>query len=55
VQHYLIVDPDGRSVAHHKRGSGAVVKTRIVRKGVLALNPPGIKIRLADLFGPAGS
>jgi Uma2 family endonuclease len=54
VQHYLIVDPGGRSVTHHKRGSSAVVKTRIVRKGVLALNPPGIKIRLADVFGPAG-
>ncbi len=54
VQHYLIVDPEGRSVTHHKRGSGAVVKTRIVRKGVLALNPPGIQIRLADVFGPAG-
>ena len=41
VQHYMIVDPAGRSVTHHKRASGAVVKTRIVRKGVLALNPPG--------------
>jgi Uma2 family endonuclease len=54
VQHYLIVDPRSRSVTHHKRGSGAVVKTRIARKGLLALNPPGIKIRLADVFGPAG-
>jgi Uma2 family endonuclease len=55
VQHYLIIDPEGRSVTHHKRGSGAVVKTRIVRKGVLGLNPPGIQVRFADVFGPAGS
>jgi Uma2 family endonuclease len=53
VQHYLIVDPQRRTVTHHKRGSGTAVKTRIVRKGVMALNPPGIKIDLADVFGPA--
>ena len=32
----------------------AAVKTRIVRKGGLALNPPGIEIRPSDLFAPAG-
>jgi Uma2 family endonuclease len=53
VQHYLIVDPEGRSITHHKRGRGAAVKTRIVRRGALALNPPGIKLQLADVFGPA--
>jgi Uma2 family endonuclease len=44
VQHYLIVDPEARSITHHKRGR-AGVKTRIVRKGTLALKPPGIAIR----------
>jgi Uma2 family endonuclease len=53
IQHYLIVDPQRRTITHHKRGSGAGVKTRIVRKGALSLKPPGIKIGLADVFGPA--
>jgi Uma2 family endonuclease len=53
VKHYLIVDPETRTITHHKRGRAAAVKTRIVRKGVLALNPPGIEIRPSDLFAPA--
>jgi len=54
VRHYLIIDAEGRTITHHKRGRGVGVKTRIVRKGVLALSPPGIKLPLADVFGPAG-
>jgi Uma2 family endonuclease len=53
VKHYLIVDPETRTVTHHKRGRTAV-RTRIVRKGNLVLNPPGIEIRTSDLFAPAG-
>jgi Uma2 family endonuclease len=53
VKHYLIADPEARTVTHHKRGRAAAMKTRIVRKGVLALNPPGIAIRPSDLFAPA--
>ena len=53
VRHYLIVDPDGRTITHHKRGRGGAVRSRIVRKGTLALKPPGIEIALADVFGPA--
>jgi Uma2 family endonuclease len=54
VKHYLIVDPETRTITHHKRARAAAVKTRIVRKGVLAPNPPGIAIRASDLFAPAG-
>ena len=54
VKLYLIVDPEARTVTHHKRGRAAAVKTRILRKGVLALGPPGIEIRPSDLFAPAG-
>jgi len=52
VMHYLIVDPESRSITHHKRGRAGVT-ARIVRKGVLALKPPGIEIGLSDLFAPA--
>lgn len=53
VRHYLIVDPEGRSITHHKRDRAGDVKPRVVRKGALALNPPGIKFHIADVFGPA--
>lgn len=53
VQHYLIADPAKRTITHHARGKTVAVKTRLARKGVLALTPPGIKIELADVFGPA--
>jgi Uma2 family endonuclease len=55
IQHYLIVDPEKRTVVHHKRAKGEAVKSRTVRKGTLALSPLGIKIRLADVFGPRAS
>lgn len=54
VQHYLIVDPEGRTITHHKRGPGTALETRILGEGVLALDPPGIEFRLADVFDPAG-
>ena len=50
VQHYLIVDPEKRTITHHKR-SGAAVKTRTLRKGVLKLSPPGIELPLSEVFG----
>ena len=53
VRHYLIVDPDARTIVHHKRGRGGAVRSRVVRKGKLALRPPGIEIALADIFGSA--
>lgn len=52
VQHYLIIDPEERTITHHKRGRTGDVSTRVVRKGALVLKPPGIEIRLADVFGP---
>lgn len=53
VQHYLIIDPEERTITHHKRARTGDVSTRIVRKGALPLKPPGIHVRLADVFGPA--
>ena len=35
VQHYLIVDPDGRTITHHKRAKGDILETRIVAEGAL--------------------
>jgi Uma2 family endonuclease len=52
VQHYLIVDPEDRTITHHKRGAG-IAQTRIIGEGALALDPPGIEIDVVGLFAPA--
>jgi Uma2 family endonuclease len=51
VQHYLIVDPDGPPVVHHRRQPDGTILTSIVRDGTLTLAPPGIDIAVAELFG----
>ena len=53
VQHYLIVDPGGQTVTHHKRGGGTTLETRIVGGGALTLDPTGIEIDVGALFAPA--
>ena len=51
VMHYLIVDPTQPSVVHHARGSGDAILTRIVTAGSIALDPPGLELALADIYG----
>jgi Uma2 family endonuclease len=53
VMHYLIVDPDQPLIIHHARAAGDSILTRILREGVIALDPPGIRLSLADIY--AGS
>ena len=56
VQHYLIIDPDNRLVIHHRRVSDGEISTRIVATGDLSLDPPGLTVAVADLFGaPPGT
>ena len=50
VQHYLIVDPDGPPVIHHRRQADATILTRIVHDGVLTLAPPGIEVAVAEIL-----
>ncbi len=52
VAHYLILDPESRTVIHHKRGQGAVIETRIVADGLLSLDPPDLELPVAELFPP---
>lgn len=49
VAHYLVLDPEVRSVSHHTRGP-AGIELDTVQDGVLALDPPGLKIDVAALF-----
>jgi Uma2 family endonuclease len=50
VQHYLILDPDDRSMIHHARGQGDVLLTRIMSAGELWLDPPGFTVEALSLF-----
>src|SRR5205814_898293 len=52
VMHYLVVDPDRPSIIHHARATDDSILTRIVRDGVIKLDPPGLELSLADIYGP---
>jgi Uma2 family endonuclease len=55
VTHYLIVDPDRTLIIHHERGDDGIILTRIVTDGVVSLDPPGLALDLADVYGAASS
>lgn len=50
VHHYLIVDPDGPPLLHHRRQADGTILTTIVHDGVLTLAPPGIELAVAEIF-----
>jgi len=54
VQHYLILDPDKRTVIHHSRGADFIA-TRILHEGRLRLEPPGLTVEVEELFGSAAT
>lgn len=51
IAHYLIVDADARRLVHHARGAGDLIRTRILSNGLLKLDPPGIEVEIAEMFG----
>jgi Uma2 family endonuclease len=51
VAHYLIVDPIEPMIVHHSRGPGNDITTRVVTEGMIALDPPGLEIALAEIYG----
>ncbi len=50
IQHYLILDPEDRSIIHHARGEGDMLLTRIVNEGELRFDPPGFSVEAQSLF-----
>jgi Uma2 family endonuclease len=50
VNHYLILDPDRRVMIHHKRGHAGAIETRVLREGVVVLDPPGFEAQVAAFF-----
>jgi Uma2 family endonuclease len=53
LAHYLIVDPSQPLIIHHARQNGDALRTRVVRDGAIMLDPPGMDVRLADVYGTA--
>ncbi len=51
VMHYLIVDPSQSVIIHHARGAGGDILTRAVTVGAVKLDPPGLELHLADIYG----
>ena len=51
VRHYLIVKTDNRAIIHHRRDDSGEITTRIIRDGIVELEPPGLVVR--GLFGVA--
>jgi Uma2 family endonuclease len=49
VAHYLVLDPDDRTVTHYTRGG----TPSLLSSGPLRLDPPGIDVTVEDLLGPA--
>ena len=50
VHHYLILDPDRRVMIHHRRGHAGAIETRVLRDGVVVLDPPGFEAQVAAFF-----
>lgn len=50
IAHYVIVNPAKAVVVHHQRAAGEI-RTRIACDGNLDLDPPGIRIAVADCLG----
>jgi Uma2 family endonuclease len=51
VAHYLVLDPDARTVTHYTRASDGGPQAHIANEGSLRLDLPGIEIAVGDLFG----
>lgn len=53
VAHYLVVLTEERRVIHHRRAApDAVIETRILAEGAIALDPPGISVAVEALLPP---
>jgi Uma2 family endonuclease len=51
IQHYLIFWPNNARVVHHRRKADRdIIETKIVTSGEFRLDPPGISIRIDDIY-----
>jgi Uma2 family endonuclease len=52
IKHYLILDPDERTLVHHRRAANGDIATRVIGQTALSLDPPGLTVALLDLWNP---
>jgi Uma2 family endonuclease len=50
LRHYLIVWADKQQITHHRRGDDDAIETRAVIGGEKRLDPPGITVRVEDIY-----
>jgi Uma2 family endonuclease len=50
VAHYLILDPDRRVMICQKRAHAGAIETRILRDGLVRLDPPGLEAEVEAFF-----
>jgi Uma2 family endonuclease len=48
VAHYLVLDPENRSVTHYTRAG----TPNLLTSGALRLDPPGLDLTVENLLGP---
>jgi Uma2 family endonuclease len=51
IAHYLVVNTKKQVVLHYFRGANGQPELTVIEAGDVALDPPGLTIKLADLFG----
>ncbi|NJL08515.1 MAG: Uma2 family endonuclease [Methylacidiphilales bacterium] len=52
IRHYLVVLPEQGVVVHYHK-AGEAIATTIAHDGEVVLDPPGLKVAVAALLGPA--
>jgi Uma2 family endonuclease len=50
VQHYIVIDPDARSMTHHQRAADGTIMARILTSGTITFETPGIAVAIDELF-----
>ena len=51
IAHYIIINSVDGNLVHHRRGSDGRIESSHWASGVLVLDPPGLSLDLAELFG----
>lgn len=50
LRHYLLVKTDTHAVIHHAKDDAGAIATRVLRRGSIDLDPPGLQLAIAPLF-----
>ncbi len=53
LHHYLLVQTERPTIIHHRRSADGMIETRIISRGRLLLDPPGLTLDLSAIYrGP---